>query len=174
MSIGNVEVAFDKIVGLVAHALKSSGFERRGRILKAISKGNAAIVEFQKSDKSTKQELLFTINIGVVCGDLLDADRTDVNQVTIMHAHLRNRLGMLLENPHDTWWEVNATSDVNRLASELVTLISAKAVPYLERFRDTDALVALWESNTSPGLTAVQRSRYLSELKEKRNHQRPP
>lgn len=168
MSRGVLDAMLDKLIVAIAQTLKPSGFERRGKVIKAISNGNAEIIEFQKSDKSSDRKIIFTINVGVVCGDLLDAERTDIKKSTTIDAHLRNRLGMLLETPNDTWWELTAFTDCDSLAKELSTLLVARAVPYLENYVHADALIALWESGKSPGLTVVQRSRLLSELKDKK------
>ena len=156
---------FEALISDIAERLKSQGFERRGKVLRAMANHSAAILEFQKSDKSSDMQIVFTINTGVVCGDLLDTDRTNLRKSTIEHAHLRSRLGLLLEPAQDTWWDITASTDYDSLVNELSQLLAKCAVPYLEQYMHASALIALWETGKSPGLTAVQRSRYLSELK---------
>jgi hypothetical protein len=164
----DLALKFDQSIAAIAKTLEPKGFERRGKVIRAMSDGNAQIIEFQKSDKSSDRRIIFTVNIGVVCGDLLDTERTDVNRAEGIDAHLRNRLGMLLAPPSDKWWELSESTDLDALARELSALILSKAVPYLGRFKSADDLIALWESGVSPGLTAIQRSRFLSELKGKK------
>jgi hypothetical protein len=134
-------------------------------VLRAVADGNAEVIEFQKSDKSSADRALFTVNLGFVCGELLDPERADIRNSSVVDAHLRTRLGLLLDPPNDTWWELTSSTDSASLGSELSRLLIVRALPYLEMYGNKRALVALWESGKSPGLTAVQRSRYLSELK---------
>jgi hypothetical protein len=166
VSSGKLEMMFDELIAVVAQSLLSFGFVRRGKVLKSVSNGNAEIIEFQKSDKSTENRVMFTINLGLVCGALLDQERMDIHRSTILDAHLRNRLGSLLEPANDTWWDLTPSTEIDSLAAELSSLLSTKGVPYLENYKNSDQLIALWESGKSPGLTAVQRARLLSELKE--------
>ena len=165
MNQQSVDGLLDMVIGSIARALESRDFERRGRSLKIVSDRMAGIIEFQRSDTSSDDRIIFTINVGVVCGDLLDSERTDIGRSSIVDAHLRTRLGALLDTPNDMWWELNAISEADALTTELLELLVSKAVPFLERHMNEQALVALWESGRSPGLTAVQRARFLSELK---------
>ena len=164
---GALDAMYDKLIRDVAQTLEWSGSKLRGKAIKVISQGNAGIIEFQKSKKNSDQEITFTINVAVVCGDLIDPDGTSIEKATSVDAHWRDRLGMLLETRHDTWWQLTASTDCAALAQELSVLLLARAVPCLEQYLNTGALIALWESGQSPGLTAVQRSRFLTELNEK-------
>lgn len=156
---------FEAVISGIASHLKSYGFERQGKVLRAINNGNAAIVGFQRSDRSSGHQIIFTVNTGIVCGDLLDTERTTIEKSTIEDAHLRSRLGSFLDPAQDTWWEIDASTDSESLVEEISQLLLRRAVPYLEQYGHTRALMTLWETGKSPGLTAVQRSRYLSELK---------
>ncbi len=165
MSRSALDYKFEAVISGIAEGLKPQGFERHGKVLKAVADRSAAILEFQKSDKSSDKQIVFTINTGVVCGDLLDAERTNLKKATIEDAHLRIRLGFLLDPAQDIWWDITASTDCDSLAKELSQLLAKRAVPYLEQFMRASALIELWETGKSPGLTAMQRSRYLSELK---------
>jgi hypothetical protein len=168
-----LDAKFEGVISRIADCLRPQGFVRQRKVLRAIADGNASIIDLQRSDRSSIQKIIFTINVGVVCGDLLDAERTTIKKAMIEDAHLRSRLGGLLEPAQDSWWEIDATTDDESLASELSQLLVRRAIPYLEQYKHTRALVALWESGQSPGLTAVQRSRYLSELKAAQDAQSP-
>lgn len=164
MSRGTFDNLLGSLIKEISVMLEPEGFIRRQRSLRAAAGGNVAIINFQKSDKSSNQRLLFTVNLGIVCGALLDPQRTEIARADIIDAHLRTRLGMLFENPADQWWELSASTDVRSLSDELSRSISQTAVPYLKRYFETGALVELWKSGASPGLTVVQRSRFLSQL----------
>lgn len=165
MPRGALEVGLKIVISKIADELQPLGFERHGTMLKSVEDGNALLLDFQRSDTSTKERILFTINLGVVCGDLLDRERTSISKATILNAHLRTRLGALLDPPGEIWWAIDASTDNESLATELVHLLVRRAVPYLFQYKQTQALIALWETGKSPGLTASQRTQFLSELK---------
>jgi uncharacterized protein DUF4304 len=148
----------------IAAVLKPEGFKRRGKVLRALSDDIAKVVEFQKSDESNAQRILFTVNLGIVCGQLLDQERAKLRNSTSIDAHLRTRLGMLLSTP-DIWWELAPSTDWEAVTRELSQLLVATGLPYLNEYGSARDLVALWESGKSPGLTATQRAWFFSQLK---------
>ena len=163
MGSADLKAAFKNMVRSVATRLSVHGFSQRGLVLRKNAGSNVAVIEFQLSDKTSKECLIFTINLGVICGEL--SDRATSRKVSAMDAHLRQRFGFLLPEHGDKWWEITARTNVIALADELSTLLEQSALPYLEEYMDSKALMALWESGKSPGLTAVQRARLLDQLK---------
>ncbi len=161
----NLKDIYNFVVASSAEKVSSLGFVRRGATLRKLSHGNAAIIEFQKSTKNDRHELQFTINIGIVCGKLIEEWRPPLARAGSVDAHLRLRIGMLLPERFDKWWQITEETDRDRLVAEVSSLILDQAVPYLERYLDTNALVALWESGKSPGLTEMQRISYLALAK---------
>jgi len=155
---------YDCVIESSAQMVSGLGFFRRGATLRKISDGNAAIIEFQKSSKSGHHDLLFTVNLGIVCGELIEEDQPPLARAGSINAHLRQRIGMLLPDRSDKWWQIAQGTDKGSLVTEVSSLIFYEAAPYLERHLDTNALVALWESGKSPGLTETQRMRYLAKI----------
>jgi|SRR5882762_3458305 len=153
--------ALDRIIEITAAEVAPLGFARRGTILRKFSQGNSGIIEFQKSIKNSGDKLLFTVNLAVICGELLEPEQPQLDKARSLDAHLRQRIGMLLSSRPDKWWEVSAAIDVSALANEISSLIFNEAAPYIERYLDTGELIALWESGKSPGLTETQRVKYL-------------
>jgi hypothetical protein len=159
-----IEESFRNVIGFTASQVRPLGFTTNGTIFRILDKGNAGIIEFQKSTKSSQKMILFTINLAVICGLLLRPDEPPVNKARSLHGHLRLRIGMLLPGHPDKWWEITKDTDVDRLATEISTFVSTLAVPYVQRYLQTDELIGLWESGKSPGLTEMQRIRFLREL----------
>ncbi len=164
MESSDLKIVFKGVVRTVAARLSVHGFAQRGLVLHKSSRSNIALVEFQLSDRTSKERVVFTVNLGIVCGELLE---DDADKVSTMDAHLRQRLGFLLPERADKWWEITAQTDVAALTDQLSTVIEKSALPYLEEYLDTQSLIALWESGKSPGLTAVQRTRSLDRLQKK-------
>lgn len=162
----NPKEIFESLLKATDDNLKPQGFVRRGPTFRLFSEGNCGLIEFQKSTKSSHDDLIFTVNLGIVCGDLAGDVLPDVHKARIIDAHLRQRIGMLLLERSDKWWQITASSNRDGLIQELIELLIKIAVPYVKSHLPTDSLITLWESGQSPGLTAVQRSRFLSLLKK--------
>jgi hypothetical protein len=152
------------VIKNAAEEVKGLGFQRQRLTLRLLREGNAGLVEFQRSQSNTDRTLRFTINLAVVCGLLLEPRQPILEKAGSANAHLRERLGFLLPEHGDKWWEITAATDWNDLSAEVSNLIHTKAAPYVMGYLRTDALIELWKSGSSPGLTAGQRERYLRQL----------
>ena len=159
--------AFEEVIAAVTGRLQPLGFSRQRMALRRIIDGSAVVFEFQKSDKSSNAQIIFTLNLGLVRGELIDSGASALQKAMFQDSHLSVRLGRLLDQPSDKWWELSETTDPHSLAAELSDILLTRAVPYFDKYQSADALIALWESGKSPGLTAVQRARYLHKLKNR-------
>jgi len=160
--------ALDCVVRATNERLHPLGFLRRGSVLRIMGPRTCGIVEFQRSTKSSQERLLFTVNLGVVCGDLLESGTADLTKAKVIDAHVRLRIGELLPGRPDKWWELTAHTDADALAREIGDLILDKAVPYIRQYLSVDSILALWESGLSPGLTNGRRVALLATLKATR------
>jgi hypothetical protein len=79
----------------------------------------------------------------------------------------RERIGFLLPKRQDHWWIARSDAEAGRIASEICEAIVKYGLPAFEAISSTADLAALWESNRSPGLTAIQAQRYLACLQGK-------
>ena len=154
--------AFAELVRTIALKLKDRGFTRNGVKLQVKSDRNFGIIEFQRSTSSSAEGLRFTVNLGIILGDLLDRSTRTPG---MMFAHVRQRLGHLMPDPSDRWWQLDAATQVDTLAGELASALIESGVPFIERYLKTQEVVSLWESGRSPGLTETQRNRLLTRLK---------
>lgn len=158
------EQNFKELLDGIGRKLKPQGFIKRGNAFRRVASGNSAIIELQRSQSSTSDTIRFTINVGIICGRLLDEFQQDVSKAGSMDAHLRKRIGEFLPKPADQWWDLDGTTEANALVTELSPLLDI-ATRFLLDHADDAQLIALWESGQSPGLTDRQRQRVLSELK---------
>src|SRR5437879_12664279 len=92
---------FHELVKTVGAKLKTCGFTQRGPLFRITAGNNCGIIEFQKSIQSSKEVLLFTIDLAVVCGDLLESGLSGAEKAHIFDAHVRQRIGMLLPERPD-------------------------------------------------------------------------
>ena len=167
MTKTDTETLFAELVKSVGEELKEFGNTKRGQIFRIIANNNCGLIDFQRSVSNTKDTISFTINLGVVCGDLLDRNIAQLKDAKITDAHVRQRIGNLLTGQQDKWWQLNSSVNFEQLSGEIMDLVSNKAVPFISNFLNTNSISALWESGNSPGLTEVQRVRLLSKLKSK-------
>lgn len=159
-----LDKAFDQVVGEVAGRLSALGFRRRGATLRVSGNDSVGLIEFQKSTKNSSERLLFTVNIALAYGALLGPDDPSLDKIRTPDAHLRMRIGMLMPDRPDKWWELKDGVEAHRLADEVADLIVTEAAPYVVRYLDRHELMLLWQSGQSPGLTETQRVRYLQQL----------
>jgi hypothetical protein len=166
-----LEAIFDDILKATAGILKPLGYRRERAIFRRVDQGVCELVDFQRSGtRSSGERIVFTVNLGVVCGDLLGSGPSGLQKAHITDAHLRRRIGSFLPDPQDKWWEVTVATDRGALIHELQEPLLKRAVPYIEHFLSPNALIALWESGESPGLTELQRVQFLLRLKEAESH----
>src|SRR5689334_19574065 len=87
-------VIYKDMIRLVASRLKEAGFHRTGVTFFKSKDHNSAVIEFQRSVKSTANEIIFTINLGIISGDLIESWQSRKPNAT--DAHLKIRLGRIL------------------------------------------------------------------------------
>ena len=162
-----LENEFRKVTAAATELLKPLGFKKRGRTLYRSSDRNLALVEFQRSTTNARENLKLTVNVGIVSGYLANRHELDLRKAGAADAHLRTRIGTFLSEPHDKWWELHASENSDVAIAEILTLLKHRVVPYLDAHTTDDALIALWETGQSPGLTSTLRTRYLAELMER-------
>jgi Domain of unknown function (DUF4304) len=167
MNKTDAEELFSELVKAVGEKLKPLGYSRRGQVFRIIANNNCGLISFQRSTSNTKDSISFTINLGVICGYLWDVTIPQLKDAQIVDAHLSQRIGHLLPEHQDKWWQISSLVNFEQLSGEIVDLVSSKAVPYISNFFNTNSICALWESGKSPGLTEFQRVQFLSKLKSK-------
>jgi hypothetical protein len=81
----------------------------------------------------------FTVNLGLW---FEEAEDPRPRFVQTMHCHLKHRIGFLLDERADTWWSVNRPDA--ELASLVRELTLGRALPFLDRLANREAVLAAW------------------------------
>jgi Domain of unknown function (DUF4304) len=158
-------VSFKELLSIMATRLGEAGFRRKGGSFYLREGGNWGVVNFQKSGKSTTDVILFTVNVGIASGVLLNFSGLRESDVPrIDQCHWRKRLGFFFAEPSDTWWRIDATASLSAIAQEIIGALLQLAIPEMKRYLSDASLLELWASGVSPGLTEVERLKYLSVL----------
>jgi hypothetical protein len=158
---------YKELLTHVARVLKARGFSKRGPTFYSKQEGNWKIISFQKSRKSTANDIVFTVNVAVASTRLIDffmgsSDPDQPPQVT--QCHWRQRLGAEPAESGDKWWTVRSRDSAEKIGEEIGRQILDVAVPQLENLVRDEALRDLWLTRRSPSLTELQRLRNLAVL----------
>lgn len=162
----NASERYKALIKEISALLKEKDFSRKGTCFYIRQDANWGLLDFQKSRKSTADEVLFTINLGVCSGRLLEFFSPDLltQKPSIETCHWRERLGFLLPDRQDKWWVIKATEPHNSVVDELKGCLVQAAIPAIERRLSDEQLCSEWLGEKSPGLTDIQRLINLSVL----------
>jgi Domain of unknown function (DUF4304) len=145
-----------------AKLLRPFGFKRKGSILFKRERDIFGVLQFQSGPSSTKTEISFTINFGVIIANLENEYRH--NQIAkypaSVHLHVHRRVGQ------DTWWSITNETDVPTFNKYFSDLVLSDVLPFVEKYMNIENVLGMWEDGQSIGLTEVQRLRYLGKLRQ--------
>jgi uncharacterized protein DUF4304 len=143
MAMGEAPNARDKVAAMlkerVAPALRDMGFKGSGQNYHLPVPGHFALLGFQKMRFGTRHDVMFTINL-LACSH---ADWTALAEANPYHgakpilgAHYEGpiwsrRIGFLMPEPHDHWWQVLDDTDTDALAEEVIAVLRDLGVPAL-------------------------------------------
>lgn len=115
------------------------------------------LLHFQKSYKSSVNEIIFTINIGIASFILFKFFSYNIVKPKIEDCHWRQRLGFFLPKKNDLWWKINGETNIILIFDELKNYFENYVNPEIKKYSNNIALRDLWLSGKSPGLTDFQR-----------------
>ena len=156
---------FDAVVDRVAAFLGHRGFSRRSAVFFRMQGGNWAVIELQKSQRTSSDVVVFTVNVGVVSSRLAHFSSAPLKNDRPPQSsewHWRQRLGFLLAG-QDKWWTIGPRISPEQVSREIEDALEL-ALPEVEKYVQDEALRDVWLTGSSPGLTDVQRLRNLAVL----------
>lgn len=128
--------------------LKAYGFKKRGLLWNRERSPFIDVVSVQEAEFSAEGAEVFTVNIGVFVPSFFEAvwTRPLSGFATEADCAVRLRLGDLLQDriygdAEDQWWEIASVADVESEGNEVRRAIEEKAIPFLEGFDGSEALV---------------------------------
>jgi hypothetical protein len=149
---------YKELIEKISVFLKKEAFSKKGNSF-YFQQTNWGVIDFQKSGKSTENEVMFTVNLGVCSLRILDFLSSDlINQKpSIGICHWRDRIGFFLPEHKDMWWTITTEKSFVEVQNELTEIIEKIAIPAIKQHISDKQLVAEWLSDRSPGLTDVDR-----------------
>ncbi|OYU96714.1 MAG: hypothetical protein CFE21_00050 [Bacteroidetes bacterium B1(2017)] len=154
------------ILSFVSEYLEPFGFKRKGNTFYILKNNNLGLINFQKSSKCSKKATIFTINLGIsstLLRKLLNNDSLKLKP-DIDDCHWKKRIGFLLPQKQDYWWEINSNTSIDSLLVELTTLFSTLVIPEIINNIADECLEQQWIQGESAGITELQRLIYLTTL----------
>jgi len=131
----------------VAPALRDLGFRGSGQSYAIPSDEHWALLGFQKRTSSTRERVLFTVNLTVVSKDNWAAIRETSPwqparpspnfSVSGLPGAWSERIGSLLPNPTDFWWEIESERQVRSATADIIEKIRTYALPAMQRQMNT-------------------------------------
>lgn len=157
--------SYSQLLADVNEVLVGFRFRRSGRIFRLAKDENVAVIDFQRSVKTTASRIVFTIHFGVwsrrvasfVSGNAIPT------KVDTADCHWRERVGFMMPQREDVWWSIESPADALAVTKEVQHALR-QLTPTLVALTDDHMLRDEWLADRSPGLTEIQRLSYLMIL----------
>lgn len=159
--------SFRDFKACLAKRLAPTGFIAEGDFLSRKVDDTLIVLEIQRDRKySTKEEIRFTINVGISVNALRVAvgDAPSLEVPPPEKCHWRERLGRLLQSQSDMWWSVRNEQTAQSVCDEIAAGVLNNALPKVEAVASSEALVRLWQEGCGQGLTEYERRTNLTKL----------
>lgn len=156
--------AFTHLLKEIGALLGRQGFVRAKHAFWISQSKNFALIDVQRSAKSTRERVVFTLNLGVwsdrIAGFMPSSSKAQPPAIT--ECHWRERIGFLLPKREDEWWSITQVDDVEVVKRELAPALENVVIPVVLAHIGDEALRDEWLCGEAPGLTDMQRLMYLS------------
>ncbi len=124
--------------------LKKESFKRVRNHFARWGGGGWQIIDFQASQWGSRDAVSFTINLACALDGLAKRSEWDEKKSpSEAAAHLRERIGVLLDDGRDRWWDFDAATDPEALAGELMMVLRRVGLPWLEARADLGRVLTL-------------------------------
>ncbi|MDU0371435.1 DUF4304 domain-containing protein [Hymenobacter endophyticus] len=147
MAKSSTQIRFDNLVsGKLWPLFKELDYKRRGNNFRQYfaDEGWGRILNVQKSAWNDPCSIQFTINVGIY---LLEAERVNnwgrVSAERFLEPDclVRKRIGRLIGEKPDRWYELTPESPVDVIEQEVLADVRAYALPFLQQVQSTDDII---------------------------------
>ena len=150
----------NQLLAALAGVLEPAGYSRRGPLFSRRVEDVVHLVQLQKSQSSAADYVSATINLAIWVPALA------FGSASVASAPVRERLGSVMPEHDDIWWELSSLESADEIVASLVQALVSYGLPWFEELRSSAEVQRLWQRGVSPGLTELQRQRYLAELSQ--------
>ena len=127
----------DSLVKEIIHPyLKQNSFKKNNFNWNLAQNNITQVINLQKDQYNTKEDQSFTFNCGIFVPDVLNKiwDKTDPKFPTVTNCVFYLRIGELILDRHDKWWNVTPEIDYNVIGNEIIGHLSDAVIPFLSYY----------------------------------------
>jgi len=153
--IGN---AIDAVIrGGLAPLMKREGFKKSGRNFLKVDSESVAVLNVQASTSNLGATGKFTINLGRYFPSVARAvgEPEFEGPPKEYDCPVRERIGFLLPEKLDHWWEVGPETNIEELAGDVARAVEDVGLPWLGRMHDLHSLKTQLDGFPSIKLASV-------------------
>src|SRR5579862_3193905 len=111
------------LIEKIKDELKILGFTKKGSTYYTRESNNWGLINFQKSRHSSNDQILFTIDLGVCSEKIANfLSHLSVGKPGIESCHWKERIGFLMDQRKDYWWEINSDTDIEPVSNEILSV----------------------------------------------------
>jgi hypothetical protein len=138
---------FEISAGACRAVLSPFGFRRSAPNYWRLVDGLSQCVNFQASTWGSQEAGRFTINLGISSPALYEGfiGRKFPKVPAAALWPVRARIGFVMQEPRDLWWEVNDTTDLAKLGHQVADTLQNYAVPWFQSLATRKALIDAFE-----------------------------
>lgn len=128
----------DVIRTSVSPVLRAIGFKVKGRTLHRAATDHVWIVNVQSSIRNEAARASFTLNLGVYYPEVasLVGRQSEAPLPKTSECAVEARIGQLMSEHLDTWWDVSKRGDVSLVGAEVKDALTRFGLPWLTRMSD--------------------------------------
>ncbi|GHV06735.1 hypothetical protein FACS189485_15760 [Spirochaetia bacterium] len=154
----DIQATFSKIISeTVCAILKEYEFKKLRSTLYLNAENIITIVDFQKSVNSTKNECIFTVNLGFLIKPICKfLARKYSIPPHISNCQWKERIGFLLEEKKDKWWHISCEGEVDNIVNEVAGGIK-KFIPIIITHQELLSFISEWRTGKVQGITELGR-----------------
>lgn len=140
---------YEDLVSRASDVLAAHGFRRRGKSLWRHDGASTAIIQFQRSQDSGRDWIVFTVNIGLAYHALpriVDWDPDGGRLPKTYDCHIEERIGYVLpdRSPADYWWLIDGDTDVEELERAFTSYLDGPVIEFVNSLSSLSGLRRHW------------------------------
>ena len=155
--------------------LREFGFYRKGRNYnRCCSDGIVHVINFQMGQYPLEKNEIpdirknlygrFTVNLGVLisCVDQLEFQRKAKSFYKEHDCHIRARLGLLIDDGYDMWWNLDQKPE--KLRRTILPLLQNYGLPFIDQFSGYKSIIVYYLDHQTLPFNSAARSALLIAL----------
>ncbi len=155
---------YQQLIKIIGNELKGMGFVKKGKDFYILKENNWGVINIQPGKWNSQKEKSFTLNLGI-CSNLIRKTIEEIGADVVPdidRCHWKMRIGFLMPEKKDHWWEISESTSIDQLGQEITTILETNAIPEIEKNISDTGLMDQMLNGNSQGITELQRYIYLT------------